>query len=241
MLPWRRVDSTELPVGALELWRRDHEGRAPDYSMRIVEPGRPPTELMNSRQRASEEALAKHALEALGRRPQRVLIGGLGMGFTLSAALAEFPPTSSVVVAELFGAVVRWNHEHFAALTGGADAASGAPLEDPRVRVHVGDVRELYAPGSGGPFDIILLDTDNGPEGTTRSENEGLYGAKGLREAREALARGGILAVWSAFPSSAFTAELNRAGFDTRTLTARAHQSGRRARGARHTIWLARR
>lgn len=234
MIPWQLIDSTDLGDGsALELWRRPHEGRQPDFSMRLTEPGRPLTELMNSRQRASEQALALRAFAALGRAPKRVLIGGLGMGFTLKAALAELPAGASAVVAELLEAVVRWNEAYFTELD---EFAGGSPVHDSRVTLRLGDVRDAYRLSpKAPPYDVILLDTDNGPEGTTRNENESLYSVAGLQEARAALAPGGVLAVWSAFPSEAFTATLKRAGFKVRVVTERA--AGKR--GARHTIWLA--
>lgn len=228
MIPWHQVGST--PVGGrtvLTLWRRDLDGRPPEFSLRLSEPNLPITELMNSRQNASEQLLAERAVEALGREPARVLVGGLGMGFTLRAALDRLGPTARVTVAELLNDVVLWNREHMGDL-------AGRPLEDPRVKVHVGDVAELL--DGRESFDLILLDTDNGPEGTSRDENEDLYSVMGLKQAHASLEPGGMLAVWSAFPSSDFTRRLGRSGFDTKVTQARAYGK----RGARHIIWLAR-
>ena len=230
MIPWQQVDSTSLGGAVvLTLWRRDLAGRPSEFSLRITEPNLPATELMNSRQHASERLLAERAVEAFGQPPQTVLIGGLGMGFTLRAALDALNGSARVTVAELLPAVVQWNREHMGGL-------AGEPLEDPRVHVHVGDVDDLLD-GVHHTYDLILLDTDNGPEGTSRDENEDLYTMAGLKRAHRALTPGGILAVWSAFPSSEFTRRLERSGFDAKVTQARAYGK----RGARHVIWLARR
>lgn len=228
MIPWHQVDSTLLSGRiALELWRRDLDGRPPEFSLRITEPNAPVIELMNSRQHSSEGVLAERAVGALGRSVNSVLVGGLGMGFTLRATLDIVGPTAQVTVAELLPAVVGWNREHLGQL-------AGVPLADPRVHVHVGDVGELLAV-SRSSFDVILLDTDNGPEGTSRDENEDLYSVPGLQQTMYALTPGGVLAVWSAFPSGEFTRRLERVGFDTKVTQARAYGK----RGARHIIWLA--
>ncbi|MFA5551719.1 MAG: hypothetical protein WDA03_08885 [Trueperaceae bacterium] len=229
MIPWHQVGSTPLGGHAvLSLWRRDLDGRPPEFSLRINEPNLPVTELMNSRQNASEQLLAERAIDALGRPAANVLIGGLGMGYTLRAALDRLGAEARVTVAELLADVVGWNREHMGDL-------AGRPLDDPRVGVHVGDVGELLT--GAGRYDLILLDTDNGPEGTSREENEELYSTAGLSRAHAALLPGGLLAVWSAFPSGEFTRRLERCGFDTKVTQARAFGK----RGARHVIWLARR
>lgn len=229
MIPWHQVGSTSLGGDVvLTLWRRDLDGKPSEFSLRITEPNQPMTELMNSRQNASERLLAERAVAALERAPRTVLIGGLGMGFTLRAALDLLGADARVTVAELLADVVTWNRDHMGGL-------AEEPLSDERVSVHVGDVGELL--GGKRRFDLILLDTDNGPEGTSRDENEALYTAAGLQRAHAALEPGGVLAVWSAFPSSEFTRRLERAGFDTKVTQARAFGK----RGARHVIWLARR
>ena len=228
MIPWHQVGSTSLGGDVvLTLWRRDLDGKPSEFSLRITEPNLPMTELKNSRQNASEKLLAERAVEALGRQPASVLIGGLGMGFTLRAALDLLDSGARVTVAELLADVVTWHRAHMGGL-------AGQPLSDPRVHVHVGDVAELLS--GKRRYDLILLDTDNGPEGTSRDENEELYSAAGLKRAHAALEPGGILAVWSAFPSSEFTRRLERNGFDANVTQARAYGK----RGARHVIWLAR-
>lgn len=230
MIPWQQVGRTPLPGGGqLELWRRDLAGRPSEFSLRIVEPNHPTIELMNSRQHGSEEALAELAANALGRPAASALVGGLGMGFTLRAALDRLPVGARVTVAELLPQVVEWNREHLAEL-------AGRPLDDPRVRVFVGDVADEIRRQQAA-YDLILLDTDNGPEGTSRDENEQLYSAAGLERARAALTPGGVLAIWSAFDSPTFSKRLQRAGFEVRHERPRAHGK----RGARHTVWLARR
>ncbi len=228
MIPWKLVGETARPGGAtLSLWRRDLEGRQPEFALRINEPNHPTIELMNSRRHGSEVALADLAVEALGRPASSVLVGGLGMGFTLRAALDRVPAEARVTVAELFPEVVEWNREHMSEL-------AGAPLDDRRVRVHVGDVGELFTSGRGR-FDMILLDTDNGPEGTSRDENEALYSDAGVERAKSALEPGGVLSVWSAFESQEFTRRLKRAGFEVKVKHPRSHGK----RGARHVVWVA--
>ena len=187
-------------------------------------------ELMNSRMHESEEELARVAISGHpGTADPHVLVGGLGMGFTLRAALDLLPAAPRVTVAELVPEVVDWNRQHLGAL-------AGEPLLDTRVGVQVTDVADLVA-AAEAVFDIILLYTDNGPEGTTAEANEQLYQTAGLNSLLGALRPGGVLAVWSAFPSRAFTDRLTRAGFRVEQLSSRA----RKAKGARHVIWLAHR
>jgi len=194
------------------------------FSIKI--PGR--GDLMNSRMHGSEKALAQLACERLvGRKKPRLLVGGLGMGFTLAAALHALGPDAEVVVAELVPEVVDWNRR----LIGGP---SGHPLTDPRSKVHIGDVGDLIRREPGG-FDAILMDVDNGPEGLIRRENDWLYGAAGLQATHTALRRHGVLAVWSASPDRRFTKRLQQAGFDVDESTVRPHRAGK---GPRHHIWL---
>lgn len=194
----------------------------------IMIPGR--GDLMGSRMHGSEEALAKLACEGLGdNRKPRLLIGGLGMGFTLAAALDVLGRGAEVVVAELVPEVVAWNRD----LIG---AVAGHPLADRRSRVYVGDVADLIRREPSG-FDAILLDVDNGPEALVRRENDWLYGPAGLRAARRALRRGGALAVWSASADRAFSKRLKQAGFDVSEHVVRPHRAGK---GSRHHIWVAR-
>jgi spermidine synthase len=157
-----------------------------------------------------------------------VLVGGLGMGYTLAAALHHLEADAEVVVAELVPAVVRWNREYI----GGY---AGHPLHDARVSVREGDIARILK-RERGSFDAILLDVDNGPEGLTHRENDWLYGNAGLAAAFATLRPGGVLAVWSAGPDRDFSERLRRAGFEVEVHTVPAH-AGRR--GARHTIWIA--
>jgi spermidine synthase len=157
-----------------------------------------------------------------------VLIGGLGMGFTLAAALETLGSAAEVVVAELVAEVVDWNR----ALIG---APAGHPLADPRSTVYVGDVADLIRQTAAG-FDAILLDVDNGPEALVRKENDWLYSGEGLRAARRALRPGGVLAVWSASPDRGFNKRLQQAGFHVDERLVRPHRPGK---GPRHVLWIA--
>ncbi|MFC4425337.1 spermidine synthase [Deinococcus navajonensis] len=223
MKPWISLGRAPIPgsTDELLLWRRGDE-----FSIRI---SGYVSELMNSRQHGSEEALATYACPAIADRAQaQVLVGGLGMGFTLAAALRSVGPDATVTVAELVPEVVEWNR-------GLLGEAAGHPLADPRARVELGDVAELIR-ARPRSFDAILLDVDNGPEGMTQEGNDWLYAPAGLRAIQAALTPGGVLAVWSVEAVPRFTSALNRAGFTVTVRTARA----RGDRGARHTIWLAR-
>jgi spermidine synthase len=185
-------------------------------------------ELMTSRVFASEAALATVAAEKLKGRPKaRVLIGGLGMGFTLRAALSAFGAEARIVVAELIPAVVRWARGPLAELFGGC-------LDDPRVELIEADVAKLIR-AAKPRYDAILLDVDNGPEGMTQSANDDLYSLRGLAAARAALSPGGVLAVWSQGPDRAFAHRFEKAGFwveDKRVRAGGVHG------GSRHVIWL---
>lgn len=223
MIPWEELGEAEIPggKGRLRLSRRGEE-----FSIRIVGT---PGELMNSRLHGSEDALAELPCARLRRRRgARVLVGGLGMGFTLAAALASLGEDAEVTVAELVPGVVEWNR-------GALGEVAGRPLDDPRTAVRVEDVGRVLR-GQKRAWDAILLDVDNGPEGLTRRENDWLYSFKGLIAAYEALRPGGILAVWSAGPDRDFTDTLRQLGFEVEEHRVRAHKPGK---GARHTIWLA--
>lgn len=221
MIPWSLLDTAKVPdgFGELRLMRRGEEFSIMSGAI----------ELMNSRLSGSEKALAALACARLGpvARP-RLLIGGLGMGFTLRAALAETGPQAEIVVAELVPAVVAWARGPMAGIF-------GTSLTDPRVSLFEGDVGHLIRAG-GAAYDAILLDVDNGPGGLMRAANDGLYDANGLRAARAALRPGGILAVWSSGPDRDFTARLRRAGFVVEEARVRANGKGG---GARHVIWIA--
>jgi spermidine synthase len=186
--------------------------------------------LMSSREHGSEEELARLAIAAWeGEGAPRVLVGGLGMGYTLRAVLDALPRNGArVEVVELFPSVVAWNRGPLADL-------ARRPLADRRVRVTVADVAS-HLDGSRD-FDVVLLDVDNGPEEFTLLGNHELYTARGLERIRRSLAPGGVLAVWSTFEDDEFTTRLRRAGFAVTTHRVRA----RPRKGGRHTIFLAKR
>jgi spermidine synthase len=191
----------------------------------ILANGKP---LMSSRMHGSEEALATLACRRARTMEQPcVLVGGLGMGFTLRATLDCLPPSASVVVAELVPAVVEWNRGRLATL-------AGQPLKDRRVRVFVGDVAVRLSSGAG-QFDAILLDVDNGPAAFTSSDNSRLYDDRGLAAARAALKIGGVLAVWSAREDRKFEQRLRYGGFMVQVERVRARL---KKGGPRHTIFL---
>jgi spermidine synthase len=225
MIPWEQLAAAAVPEGGeLRLMRRGAE-----YS--IMAHGGPSgaVELMNSRLSGSEEALAELAAAKLGARPaSRVLIGGLGMGFTLRAALRVLPADAQVVTAELVPAVAAWAEGPMAHIFEGA-------LADPRSCVRVGDVSAMIGEAEGA-WDAILLDVDNGPGGLNRTANDGLYADAGLAQAWRALRPGGVLAVWSSTQDEAFTRRLRRAGFAVEATPVRARRGGK---GARHVVWLA--
>ena len=187
-------------------------------------------ELMNSGSHGSEKKLAVYGCAGLARTPGvRVLIGGLGMGFTARAALDVLASDAEVVVVESVAAVVRWNREVLGHL-------AGAPLADPRVSIVEADVVDAIAEATSR-YDVILLDVDNGPSAFTTYKNRRLYSAEGLQSARNALRRGAVLGVWSTFQDASFTARLRAAGFDPAAKRVLAGDGSRR----RHVIWVARR
>lgn len=221
MIPWELLDSAQVPGtdGKLRLYRRGRE-----FSIRVNS-----SELMNSSAHGSEDAMAELACAKIsGRAGPRILIGGLGMGYTLAAALRLLGPDAGVVVAELVPELVVWNRGPLAAL-------AGHPLEDSRVEIRETDVACILR-AERHSYDAILLDVDNGPEGLTRQDNDWLYSRPGLGAAFAALRPAGVLAVWSAVPDLSFSRRLRQAGF-------RADQVRVRARGlhggGRHTIWIA--
>ena len=185
-------------------------------------------ELMSSRAHGSEEALARLVLSEIGHRRPKVLVGGLGMGYTLRAVLNARPQVSRVVVAELFPSVVSWNRDELAHL-------AGAPLDDPRVTLFEGDVSDLLA-NNRRSFNAVLLDVDNGPAAFTLARNERLYGPHGIASVRRSLRPGGVLGVWSSDPDPAFARELGRAGFRVKTETVSARRA---AKGPKHTVFVA--
>ena len=222
MNKWEELDTAEIPNGGgtLRLLRRGDE-----FSIRI---GGTQGDLMNSRTHGSEDALGTLACAHCSNSGSaEILIGGLGMGFTLAAALEALPPTAKVVVAELVPGVEKWNRE----LLG---MCAGNPLSDDRVEVQISDVGRLINHATDA-YDAILLDVDNGPEGLTHSDNDSLYSLTGLECAYNALRKTGVLAVWSASKSPRFTSLLKKVGFKVDERQVRAHGG----KGARHVIWLA--
>ena len=221
MIPWEFIGSARLPAGGeeLRLYRRGGE-----FSIRVAG-----GELMNSRAHESEDALAELGCAGISGRPKpRVLIGGLGMGYTAAAALKRLGPAARVVVAELAPAVVEWNRGPLAEL-------AGRPLDDARVRVREIDVGRVLREGPQA-YDAILLDVDNGPERLAHPANEWLYSLAGLQAAHAALRPAGVLDVWSASSDRAFSKRLRQAGFAVDEVGVHARAAGR---GGRRTIWLA--
>jgi spermidine synthase len=184
--------------------------------------------LMSSRMHGSEEALATYGCR-LARTLERpsVLVGGLGMGFTLRATLDLLPPDATVVVAEIVPAVVEWNR-------GPLGSLAGQPLEDPRVRVEIDDVAVTLG-SHVGEFDAVLLDVDNGPAAFAGSNNAGLYDDRGISAAYAALKMGGVLAVWSAREDRKFQQRLSHGRFAVEVEQVRGRL---RKGGPRHTIFL---
>jgi spermidine synthase len=220
MTPWSLLDTAHVPGGGeLRLMRRGAE-----FSIRLGA-----NELMNSRLSGSEEALATLACERIrGRESTQMLIGGLGMGFTLRAALAALGTQARITIAELVPAVIAWARGPMAEVFGDS-------LTDPRVNIREADVSQVIR-SNRSAYDAILLDVDNGPEGLTRESNDVLYDLGGLRAAQAALRPGGVLAVWSSGPDPKFTSRLRKTGFDVDEIRVRAN--GARG-GARHVIWIA--
>jgi len=185
-------------------------------------------ELMGSHVRHSEQALATLACDRLADTGGRVLIGGLGMGFTLGAALGAWGPGAQIVVAELVPKVVEWAKGPLAHIFGGS-------LADPRVALEVADVHDVILRATAS-FDAILLDVDNGPDGLVQLANDRLYCNWGLRAAYAALRPAGILAIWSSYSDDDFHVRLALAGFAVEEITIPAEQYDD---DVSHTIWLA--
>ena len=217
--PIELVDTAEIPNGGqLRLLKC-----GPDFSIQFGE-----DELMGSQAFESEQALAQLAIGRIRGPRRHVLIGGLGMGFTLGAALAALPASATVVVTELVPKIVTWAEGPLAHLFGGA-------LADHRTSVEIRDVHDVIASACEA-FDAILLDVDNGPDGFIQLANERLYCDWGLRAAHRALRPGGVLAIWSAYEDEAFGDRLEKAGFVMEV--AKVDDSQGRER-APYTIWLA--
>ena len=221
MIPWVHIDTTRVPGADVELRLMQ---RGAEFSMMLGQ-----NELMNSRLSGSEEALATLACRQITdvKRP-RLLIGGLGMGFTLRAALAVLGPEARITVAELVPAVIAWARGPMAEIF-------GESLRDSRASILEADVIEVIK-SHPSAFDAILLDVDNGPEGLIRKANDALYDLKGLKAIGRALRPGGVLAVWSSGPNPPFTKRLRDAGFEVNEVVVRATT---KRSGARHVIWFA--
>lgn len=196
MKPWKTIAQTTSPDGTpMVLQERDGE-----FSLRLAG-----QVLMTSRSHGSEDALATLAFAKLKARAPRVLVGGMGMGYTARAALDRVGPDGEVVIAELIPEVVEWNRGPLA-------SAAGNPLGDPRCSVILGDVRATIARAQGA-YDALLLDCDNGPDAFVQKNNASLYSVRGLAEAHQALRAGGVYALWSASPEPWFIRTLHDAGF----------------------------
>lgn len=222
MKPLTKLASATIPNngGELTLFRREDE-----FSIRLSGVR---GELMNSRVFNSEEELAKLGCAHIQNTDNaQVLVGGLGMGYTLAAALKCVNTNSRVTVAELIPEVVEWNQ-------GPLGDCAGNPLADQRCQIRLGDIAELIKLQQAD-FDAILLDVDNGPEGITHSDNNWLYSTSGLEALYNSLRPEGMLAVWSAGADSLFPIQLKKAGFAVTVRTVRA----RPGKGSRHTIFLA--
>ena len=221
MIPWKTIDRAQLPDdgGEISLHRRGDE-----FSIRVDG-----LELMNSLAHESEDALARLACTRIADRPEPcVLIGGLGMGFTLATALRGLGSRARVVVAEVMPEVVAWNREHLAEL-------SGRPLEDERVTVCEADVARILREERGA-YDAIMLDVDNGPEGLTLKDNGWLYTREGIDASFAALRPTGVLAIWSDKSHDAFIKRLRQTGFRVEEVRV---SSKSRHGAARYTIWIA--
>ena len=219
---WITIESTTIPGSDIEL---SLSQRNDEFAIRISGVS---GDLMNSRMHHSEDALAEFACTRLSTtKNARILVGGLGMGFTLAAVLKTVAASAEVIVAELVPAVVDWNR-------GLLGKCAGRPLEDDRTHVHKGDVADLLKQGSD-EFDAILLDVDNGPEAMTHSDNEWLYSPRGLKNIFQKLRPEGIVTIWSARADQQFTNRLKKTGFNVQLRTVRE----RPGKGSRHTIFVA--
>ena len=213
------VDTGDIPGGGMLHLVRHGE----DYEILLGD-----EQLMGSWASCSETALASLVCARLGDHAERILIGGLGMGFTLAAARAGLPARTRIVVAELVPSIVAWARGPLARIFGGS-------LGDPRVSIELRDVHDLIVDERGG-FDAILLDVDNGPDGLVTLANERLYCPWGLRAAYDALRPGGIFAVWSAYADDHFAERLRVAGFVVEEVTVDPDGTGN---DPPHVIWLA--
>jgi len=217
MLAWETIDRTHAPDGKeLVLARRGTEWQV--RAAGLV--------LMVSHEHGSEEVMSDYALERV-KAPRDVLVGGLGLGFSLRATLDKVGPHAKVTIAELVPQLVEWNRAHVGHF-------AGHPLDDPRTVLRVGDVYDRIAEAPDG-FDAILLDVDNGPAALAHTKNNRLYSPTGVLRCGEALRPGGVLAVWSAQPDQRYVARLEHAGFKVEVKTVGNYKGA----GARHVLFLA--
>lgn len=216
------IDTAPIPGGGeLRLFREGEH-----FTIKIAGTG----DLMSTRMHGSEDALAELACARIAARPKaRVLVGGLGLGFTLAAALRHLRADAEVVVAELVPGVVAWNRDVLG-------AHAGHPLADARTTVREIDVAQLLR-SQRSSYDAIMLDVDNGPDGLTHAANGWIYSASGLATLHAALRADGILTIWSAGPDPAFSTRLRKSAFAVEEIPVRAHGN----KGARHLIWRAQR
>ena len=222
MLPTKLLGTAQIPNngGELRLLQRGNE-----FFINLKGAG---GVLMTSRVNDSEIALAELGCKHIyDKESSTVLVGGMGMGFTLAAALTMTSKSSKVVVAELVPEVIEWNK-------GPLGECAGWPLNDNRVVVKIGDVAELFK-AQQATYDSVLLDVDNGPESFTHSDNNKLYSSQSLQSIQRSLKPGGVLAIWSAWHDHKFTTQLKKARFKVETKIVRAHKG----KGSRHTIYLA--
>ena len=224
MNPWQLLGRAQTPGGGAELVLYQ---RGSEFSLKADN-----QELMNSRVCGSEKVMARLGCQNLARHPRaRVLIGGLGMGYSLRTALDILGQDARVAVAELVPAVVEWNRGVLADL-------AGRPLDDGRAELHEADVVQLIK-AARGDYDAIMLDIDNGAEAMVRKGNNWLYSLAGLTATYAALRRGGVLATWSAGPQPAFVRRLRRAGFEVDEVKVRARGGSNRKGGGHHVVWIA--
>jgi len=210
MKPQIKLATAKTPDGGeMELFQHDR-----DFLIKVNGQG-----LMNSRRHESELELARLGCAHLSTHESpRVLIGGLGMGYTLRQTLDMLGPDATVVVSELLSAVADWNREYLKEL-------NGQPLDDKRTQLIIGDIFPLIV-RSSNQFDAILLDVDNGPSAVTDSGNQRLYSQAGIQACRRALRKSGSLAIWSSEPSKVFEQLLMNCGFHVRRYKGKAHKSG---------------
>ena len=222
MIPWKLLGTarTSRNGAELRLYQRDNE-----FSIKADN-----QELMNSQVHGSEDALGKLACEKVtNHRDVRVLIGGLGLGYTVRAALDELKPDAEVIVAEIVPDVLEWNQQFLGHL-------ADNPLDDDRVTVQVEDVAQLIRTAKGS-YNAIMLDVDNGPQAMTQEGNEWIYSPNGLESSFAALRPRGVLSIWSTDPDPAFTRRLLKTGFKVEEVKARA-RSGKKG-GGHYFVWVA--